>query len=198
MATPAMATLAVQSANRLSGERAIGGLALRPVIQVIGFAALIAIAAQVKFFAPGLEVPITLQTLAVLLCGFFLPPARAMAAVVVYLIAGLVGAPVFAALELGVKVVTLGYLIGFVAAAGVVSFAVRSAIRPMGFAGLLSVATVGTGLIFLFGVTWIALLRGDLGVAISAGLLPFIPWAVAKAVLAATIASVAPSRWVRG
>jgi len=197
MATQVLVTLAAHSANRLSDGRPVGGVALRSMIQVIGFAALIAIAARVKFFAPGLEVPITLQTFAVLLCGFFLPPARAMAAVVVYLIAGLVGAPVFAALELGVKVVTLGYLIGFIAAAGMVSFAVRSAIRPMGFAGLLSVATVGTGLIFLFGVTWIALLRGDLGMAIGAGLLPFVPWAIAKAVAATTIASVAPSRWMR-
>lgn len=192
-----MATLTTYSSKRLGNGRATDGFALRPVAQVVGFAALIAIAARVKFFAPGLEVPITLQTLAVLLCGFFLPPARAMAAVVVYLIAGLVGAPVFAALELGVKVVTLGYLIGFIAAAGIVSFSVRSALRPMGFAALMSVATVGTGIIFLFGVTWIALLRGDLGIAIGAGLLPFVPWAVVKTIAAAMIASAAPSRWVR-
>ena len=171
-----------------------GGVDLRAVARVVGFAVLLALAARVRFYPPGHVVPVTLQTLVVLLCGFWLRPAGAMSAVVLYVIAGLIGAPVFAAFEAGKTVVTLGYLVGFVVAAGVVSFAVRS-VRPRGLGGLLSVAFVGTGLIFLFGVTWIALLRRDLGVAIGVGLLPFWPWALVKMTVAAGLVWAAPLRW---
>lgn len=186
-----MATVSLQSSPQVTHRSSVFS-----VCRVIGFAVLIGLSAQVKFYPAGQVIPVTLQTLAVLLCGFWLPPVSAMSAVLLYLVAGMVGSGAFAALEVGKSIVTLGYLVGFLAAAGVVSFAVRS-IRPTGFSGLAAISSVGTGIVFLFGVLWIALLRGDLAIAITGGLLPFLPWAVAKSLAAAALAAAAPVRWLR-
>jgi hypothetical protein len=95
--------------------------------RVVLFAALLVLAGQVRFYPPGSLVPVTMQTAVVLLCGFWLRPRLAAAAVGLYLVAGFAVAAVapglawFAAFALG-KSTTLGYLFGFFAAAGLVSF----------------------------------------------------------------------------
>ena len=81
---------------------------------------------------PGAElaagVPITLQTLAVLLCGAVLGPWRGAAAVVVYLVVGTAGAPIFAERSGGPAVwtgPTAGFLGGFVVTAFVAGWITR-------------------------------------------------------------------------
>lgn len=81
---------------------------------------------------PGAEllsgVPITLQTLAVLLAGAALGPWRGAAAVVLYLVVGTAGAPVFAGRVGGFSSwtgPTAGFLGGFVLAAFVTGWLVR-------------------------------------------------------------------------
>lgn len=81
---------------------------------------------------PGAElvsgVPITLQTLAVLLAGAALGPWRGAGAVVLYLVVGSAGAPIFAGRSAGPAVwtgPTAGFLAGFVAAAFVAGWLVR-------------------------------------------------------------------------
>lgn len=82
---------------------------------------------------PGAElvsgVPITLQTLAVLLAGAALGPWRGAAAVVLYLVVGTSGAPIFAGRSGGFAPwtgPTAGFLAGFVAAAFVTGWLVRN------------------------------------------------------------------------
>lgn len=84
------------------------------------FAALIAVASYTAAIPVSGGVPITLQTFAVLLAGLVLGPVRGFLAVVLYLLLGLVGLPVFAEHSSGVHVFTgptAGYLYTFPIAA---------------------------------------------------------------------------------
>ena len=83
------------------------------------FAALIAALALVPSIPIG-PVPITLQTLGVLLAGLILGPWRGFAAVTLYLLVGLAGLPVFAGGTGGLGVFgkpSIGYLLSFPIAA---------------------------------------------------------------------------------
>jgi biotin transport system substrate-specific component len=149
------------------------------LVSVVGFALLTALAAQVRIPVPGSPVPVTLQTLAVLLVGFCLRPWEAAATIGLYLVAGLAGLPVFAAAWGGS---TAGYLVGFLIAAPLVSALSRGRCDRLGRLGVAALA--GTAVIFLCGVSWLALVMGGLKPALTAGLVPFIPGAVLKMAVA--------------
>jgi biotin transport system substrate-specific component len=167
-------------------------VSVREVLGVVGFALLLIVAANLRFYVPGNPVPVTMQTAAVLLCGFFLRPRLAMSAVVLYLAAGHVAASVapgtsfFAAFQAGKSTATLGYLVGFVPAAGLVS-ALSGRVRRVTFARALSIGVFGMAVVFLFGVAWMALLMGSLDTAIQLGLVPFMPWTGAKVAFVASL-----------
>src|SRR6478609_2395324 len=90
------------------------------------FAALVAGSALVAAIpVGGLGVPITLQTLAVILTGLALGPARAFAAVGLYLLLGFAGLPIFSGGRSGLGVLagpSAGYIIGFLFAATAVGW----------------------------------------------------------------------------
>jgi hypothetical protein len=65
-------------------------------LSVIGFAAFTALGAQVRVPVPWSDVPMTLQSLAVLMVGFTLGPVAACSAMLLYLGCGAAGLPVFA------------------------------------------------------------------------------------------------------
>lgn len=72
--------------------------------------------AILSFPIPGSEVPVSMQTLAVILVGALLGPVRGGLAVALYLLAGAMGLPVFAEGRFGIKVLfgpTGGFLFGF-------------------------------------------------------------------------------------
>src|SRR5258708_37965425 len=69
---------------------------LRNVALVVGFSIFTALCAQVSFHLPITPVPVTLQTLAVLLTGAALGSRRGGLAMLVYLAEGAAGLPVFA------------------------------------------------------------------------------------------------------
>jgi biotin transport system substrate-specific component len=147
-------------------------------VTVAVFVALLALAAQVRVHLPGTPVPVTLQTAVVLLCGFSLRPKAALAAVGLYLAIGFTmaaagnGGLFFASFAIG-RTGTLGYLIGFLLAAGLLS-AVRCRMHTLTFGRTLALAMLGSLVIFLCGVMWQALAGGNLEVAVTQGLLPFI------------------------
>ena len=115
--------------------RRTGGRGLDPqsVGLVAVFTALLVAAAVVPGIPVGpLGVPITLQTLAVMLTGLVLGPGRATAAVLLYLLIGFVGLPVFSRGQSGLQVLagpTAGYLVSFAVAALVLGLASRSVLR---------------------------------------------------------------------
>ena len=156
-------------------------------VAVVGVgAALVAVLAQVT--VPLLPVPVTGQTLGVLLVGGWLGFRRAVAAIGLYILAGACGLPVFAGGAAGPVVLagpTAGYLIGFLASTGTVGLAAEHGfLRRYGTAFLtMLVATIP---VFAFGLAWLSYYVPR-GTVLEAGLLPFWPGAVAKAAIAALL-----------
>lgn len=152
------------------------------VVKIIGGAALVGVAAQLAI--PLYPVPITLQTMAIMLIALVYRPSESLATIITYVGAGLLGAPVFAHFGFGAHTLfgpTGGYIIGFVAAvAAMGNIKERWGINS----GLLLFvnAIIGTAIIFAFGLAWLSLLVGPRA-AITAGLLPFLLSGVIKAAL---------------
>jgi biotin transport system substrate-specific component len=136
---------------------------------IAAFAALIAVCALLPAIKLAGPVPITLQTFAVLLSGAVLGMRRGFLAVLLYVVAGAAGLPIFSGGAAGLAVLTgpsAGYLVGFPLAAGMCGFIVERLPRrslvsvPAIFtAGLVSSAlfihTFGmAGLVLRADMTW--------------------------------------------
>ncbi len=162
---------------------------VRELTHIALFAAFIAVCSFVAI--PVGSVPFTLQVFAVLLAGLLLPPRAAVASVVVYVALGLV-APVYAGGASGLAALagpTGGYLVGFIPAAALVGLARR---HSAGSALPLAPALLGLLPIYILGAGWLEwqLHLGSLWAALTTGVLPFVPFDVMKALLAAGIARV--------
>ena len=89
------------------------------IVMVGVFAAVLAVLSQISFPLPS-GIPVTLQTFAVALCGYALGCKRGTLAVLVYIVLGAVGLPVFANFSGGFgSLVGLagGYIYGFLPSA---------------------------------------------------------------------------------
>lgn len=152
---------------------------------VVLFSAFVALTAQVEI--PLWPVPLTLQTLGVLFTGAVLGGRRGALALLLYLIEGAAGLPVFAGGASGVAQLlgpTGGYLVGFVVAAALVGWlAGRGWDRRLTWTALAMV--VGNLVIYALGVAWLAIYLGDLQTAVVSGALIFIPGDLIKIALAA-------------
>ncbi len=142
---------------------------------VAGFSLVIALGAQVAIPLPFTPVPVTLQTLAVLMAGCLLGSGRGALAVIAYLGEGFAGLPVFFGGTAGISHLlgpTGGYLLGFVAAAFVAGlFAERGAARSR--LGTLVMLIIGNVVLYVPGVIWLGMYTG-MDRAISLGFLPFV------------------------
>ena len=161
---------------------------LYDVSLVLGGSLSIALLAQVAIPLPFTPVPITGQTLAVLLVGMLLGSRKGALSVVTYLAEGAMGLPFFAAGKAGASFLTGttgGYLMGFVLAAFVVGWLAEKGwdrnIRQTTLAMIL-----GTSIIFAAGVTWLSMIVGFQH-AVVLGLLPFLGGAVVKIILASVL-----------
>lgn len=144
----------------------------RIIAYTAAFIGLISIGAWVSI--PFFPVPLTLQTLFVLLAGAIMK-RYAIIPVSLYLVLGALGLPVFHTGATGLGILlgpTGGYLAGFVIAALVVGLFYECKSATMKITGLLA----GTGLIYLCGVSWLmySLSVGFVPAVIS-GVLPFLP-----------------------
>ncbi len=160
--------------------------ALRGALAVDGAALLTWAGADVR--VPLEPVPITLQTLFVLLAGALIGPGRGALSQVVYMSVGIAGVPLFAGAGTGMSVLsgpTGGYLLGFVIAPVIVG---RWVERRADFSWRLLVFSVGALVILVLGVLHLALFyTGSFPAAVRLGLLPFIPGDIAKVFAAASI-----------
>ncbi len=153
-------------------------------------AALTAGAAQIAI--PMWPVPITGQTFAVLLVGTTLGALRGALSMVLYIAVGALGLPVFTDGSAGWQVIagpTGGYLVGFVLAAILTGWlAQRTWDRKVLGAAVSFLA--GTVVIYAVGLPWLSVALGQLGypndvsATLQAGLLPFVPGDILKAVVA--------------
>lgn len=149
---------------------------------------LIAAAAQPAVRLPFSPIPVTGQTLAVLLVGALLGSKRGSLAVLAYLAEGAAGLPVFAGGTGGAIVLlgpTGGYLPGFVLAAGLVGWLAERGWDRNVFATVLAMLA-GNIAIYVPGLLWLATFAG-MEQAVALGLAPFIVGDIAKLVLAALL-----------
>ena len=142
------------------------------------------VAAQVKVPVPFTDVPMTLQSLAMVLIGLMLPARQAAMAMVGYVALGVLGLPVFSPVSLGVLGPTGGYLVGFIVGVYCVA-AIRG--ERSGYWRLLLAGVTGLAAMFLCGVVWRMHLLGlNVGAAMTTGLLPFLPKAGVQLLFAVT------------
>jgi len=158
------------------------------VVTVVAAAALTTAAAQIAIPVPGSPVPVTGQTLAVLLTGAALGPLRGGLGQLLYVIAALAGLPVLAQHMGGAQAVfgaTGGYLLGFIVAAVIIGGLAKGGWSRTPVRVLASYA-VGSVVIYAFGVTVLARVTGqDMAWALQKGVVPYLTGDVLKALLAA-------------
>ena len=145
---------------------------------------LLAVSAQFKI--PLYPVPVTGQTLVVLLIGMTYGPRLGGITIAAYLFEGAIGLPVFAGGAAGVAVLkgpTAGYLFGFLLAATAMGYlAERGTGRTV--VSTIAAMVIGNCVIYLCGALWLANFIG-FAQAIAAGVLPFLYGDALKLVVAA-------------
>lgn len=164
----------------------------RRAVEILLGSLLVAICAHIAvplWFTP---VPITLQTFAVLLLGLVLSPGLAASALVLYLLEGMAGLPVFSPVGsagfLHLFGPTGGYLLSYPAAAaltGILRRRLTSSVRN-GFAASLLAAAIGSALILLAGAAWFSVFtRQSAATTIALAVAPFLPGDTLKVIAAA-------------
>ncbi len=156
----------------------------RNIILAIAGSLLLTLSAKVQI--PFYPVPLTLQTLVVLLIGFTYGPKLAGATIGIYFAQGALGLPVFA----GNPAVTGGYLAGFMVAAIVCGWLAQKG-WDRRWATMLASMVIGNIIIYAFGATWLSTVIG-FEKAIQAGVLPFLLGDAVKIVAAAVLV---PAVW---
>ena len=148
---------------------------------------MVALAAQVAIPLPFSPVPITLQGLAVLLVGGLFGSALGAGALVLYLVVGAFGAPIFAPIgPSGLARIfgpTGGYLLAFPIAAAIAG---RYAARGR-FVRCLIGAVAGMVAIYLGGWAQLTVLTGGAARAFSMGVAPFVLQDLLKVLLVAVV-----------
>jgi biotin transport system substrate-specific component len=168
------------------------GALARDALLVAGAAGFIGLLAQISIHLSFTPVPITGQTLGVLLAGAALGWRRAGAALLLYAVAGVAGVPWFADHSSGYASASFGYIIGFFFAAVLCGYlaergADRSVLRSV--PAMLAAEVV----IYAFGLTWLAIdLHLGASATIADGLTPFLAGDAIKAALAAGLL---PAAW---
>jgi biotin transport system substrate-specific component len=197
-------TLALELAPPRS--RATARVAYRAGCAVVG-AALIAVLAQVSVPLPFTPVPITGQTLGVLLVGAAYGPWLGASTLVLYLVWAVLGWPVLAPnadgshdtgiAVLGAAAFTGGYLWGFIVASGLVGWLSRRG-WDRTFASAIGAMVLGEVVLYAIGLPWlsrslsIAGFPSTLEDTLAAGLYPYIVGDVLKLLAAAALL---PGAW---
>lgn len=170
----------------------------RNTVYVAVFAAMIAAMGLVPPITLGvIPVPITLQTLGVMLAGAMLGPWRGALASLIVVVLSVAGLPLLAGGRGGLGVLlgpTGGYLVGWFFGSLVIGalfkyWVIRLQSKPLQLvAGLASTILGGIVVIYLFGVPWTAVVTGlDLKTSL-VGSFAFLPGDLLKAVVATLVA----------
>lgn len=152
------------------------------------FTAVIAIMAQISIPMP-LGVPMTMQTFAITLAAIILGAKLSTISSLIYILLGAIGLPVLAGFSGGIsKFVgpTGGFLISFPIMAFIIGYAVdhRNAFKGAFVVGLIA----GTVVNYIVGIAMFCILtQSSVAVGFTACVLPFIPTAIIKAILASLI-----------
>jgi len=168
---------------------------LTDVLFVLAGTAFVAGAAQFSISLASTPVPITGQTFAVLLVGAALGTVRGFASLLLYLLVGIAGAPIYAHHAHGwsqVSSASGGYLVGFVVAAAVTGFLAEHR-WDRRFSSSISLMLTGNVIIYAVGLPWLAVvLNTNLEKTLEYGLYYFVPGDILKLYLAAALL---PTAW---
>ncbi len=161
-------------------------LYVKELCYVAFFTAMIAVLAQISIPLPG-GVPLTLQTFAVPLAGLVLGPKKGTLATLIYILLGAVGVPVFANFSGGLGIVlgmTGGFIISFPLMAFLAGLGVKKSVKsPLLWIYLL----LGAAANYVIGTVWFMIVAdSSLYAALAACVIPFIPTAILKIIMAGT------------
>lgn len=158
------------------------------------FAALVGACAYVAFPNPFSPVPVTLQVLAVFLAGILLGPRWGTAALILYITAGALGAPVFSQGNAGLNHLffsqTTGFIWSFPIATFTIGFITHNGmhVKPLNtipVSRLVIALLLGTLIIYTLGVLGMMLVLDiSLRSAILLGAVPFLPFEAIKIIAA--------------
>ncbi len=166
------------------------------IIMMAIFSILTFAAAMIRIQTPFTPVPFTLQTFVLFLSVYHLSAKENGLSQASYILAGMIGAPVFAAGLTGALAIagpTAGYLAGFIVAGMLMSFAV-SKIKTLTYLKAVAVFSAGSMIILTLGTMHLAFVYG-LGIekAFAAGFVPFIAAEAMKIAAAAAFSPHAPA-----
>lgn len=170
-------------ADRLLGR----GLGI-DLILILAGVALTSVAAQAA--TPAWPIQLTGQGLAVLLVGMALGSLRGAISIALYVLAGVLGLPIFSNSTSGPDTITGpagGYVLGFIAAAALVGWVAERGLDRT-FLRASASAAGGTAVILLIGVPWLAVVSElSPSEALTLGLLPVAVGGIIKLLIAAGI-----------
>jgi biotin transport system substrate-specific component len=171
---------------------------VRQVALVVGATVFVALCARVSIpLMPLTPVPLTVQNMGVLLVGLLLGSRRGFAAMVLYLVEGMAGLPVFNPTGPGGIAQLFGVTGGFLLVYPFVAFLAGYVfeLRAKTFARAALAGLLGEVLLFAGGLSWLYMLTHSLAKAAYLGLYWFLAAEVIKVMLAAAIA-VRGRRWL--
>jgi biotin transport system substrate-specific component len=166
-------------------------LSIRDMIYSALFAALTAILSYITIPLPFTPIPITAQSLAVMIAGCVLTPIQAGLSMIIFLFMGCIGIPVFSAGRAGIGIVvgkSGGYLIGYFAGAVIISLLTRRKKSLMNM--FLACVLGGIVVVHFMGTAWLGFIT-KIGIknAFIVGSLPFLPGDIIKSIAAVFISA---------
>ncbi|WP_375389136.1 biotin transporter BioY [uncultured Amnibacterium sp.] len=183
-----MSSIPLAPVRPVLADRVLPRSLVTDALLVVGGMLLTAALAQVE--VPLRPVPVTGQTLAVLLVGAALGPVRGALSMALYVLVGALGAPVFSGFDGGTATIlgpTGGYLLGFVLAAAATGLLAQRRWERGLLTGMLAFVG-GSGVVFLLGLPWLkASLDLSWGETLASGLYPFVIGGLVKAAIAAGV-----------
>ncbi|HLY27713.1 MAG TPA: biotin transporter BioY [Aggregatilineales bacterium] len=172
---------------------------LARILRIALFSVLIAISARIAIPIPGTPVPITAQVLMILLAGMSLGPVEGAISVIAYVAAIAAGMPIDA-YGLGAAALhgpTAGYLLAFPIGALIAGLPWRAPERTR-LALMIVCGVIAALVIELVGmVGLLPIMKGDVALAMSKGVVPFLFVDMGKALLAASLVNLGYQSWLR-
>ena len=170
----------------MSSETSKNKFGVKRITQIALVTAIVCILGPISFPIAISEVPVSLGILGIFLAVIILGMVDGTISIILYILLGFVGLPVFAGFTSGVTKLagpTGGYIVGYVFLALIAGFFLDHFRRKIPFAVIGMV--LGTAVCYAFGTAWLA---HGLGItffaALGVGVLPYIPFDLAKMIIA--------------
>lgn len=164
------------------------------MVRVALFSGLLCVLAPVTIPVPMSPVPISLATFAVYLAGILLGAKQGVLCVLIYLLLGMAGLPVFSGFSVGIGVLlgpTGGYLIGYLPCVLIVGWLSRMKPGKKKYFGNAIAMGVGTVACYILGTVWfLGVMEGTytVGQALLVCVVPYLAFDLVKIMVAAAVA----------